>query len=80
MKIRHIRGGDAREVYIRGGLYGLRARAGMSSHWIVTPGAGNVQDWEEVWVPSRWLNDEFQEMKGDARNRDSLCARGGGIE
>ena len=37
----------------------------------------DVQDWEEIWVPSWWLNDEFQEMKGDARNRDNLCARGG---
>ena len=37
----------------------------------------DVQDWEEIWVPSWWLNDEFQEMKGDARSRDSLRARGG---
>ena len=37
----------------------------------------DVQDWEETWVPSWWLNDEFQEiMKGNARNRDSLRARG----
>ena len=36
----------------------------------------DVRDWEEVWVPSWWLNGEFQEMEGDARNRDNLCARG----
>ena len=37
----------------------------------------DVQDWEEIWVLGRWLNDEFQEMKGDARNRDNLCVQGG---
>ena len=39
-------------------------------------GDQGVQDWEGVWVLSWWLDDEFQEMKGDARNQDNLCARG----
>ena len=35
----------------------------------------DIQDWTEVWVPSWWLEDGFQEMKGDTRNRDSLWTR-----
>ena len=101
MIIRYFRGGDAREVCIRGEPDGLRACAGISSRWIAARdrqlpndfdpwfdrpqpcqssnrGADqNVQDWEEVLVPSWLSNDGFRGMKGDARNRDSLCARGG---
>ena len=40
MIIRHLQGGDAREVRIRGGLDGLRAWAGMSSHCLL-PEADN---------------------------------------
>lgn len=35
----------------------------------------DVQNWEEVRVPNRWLDDKFQEMKGDARSRNNLCAK-----
>jgi len=32
----------------------------------------DIQNGEEVWVSSGWLDDEFQEVKGDARSRDNL--------
>ena len=40
----------------------------------------NVQDREEVRVPSRWLDDKFQGMKGGARNRDNLYTPNVSIE
>jgi hypothetical protein len=36
----------------------------------------DIQNREEVRVSSWWLDGKFQEMKGDARNRDNLHHQG----
>ena len=37
----------------------------------------NVQNGEKIWIPSRWLDEEFQEMKADTGSGGDLWATWG---